>query len=167
VDVTFDRKGKRVEKVKAVSSTLTCIYVTKEDLDFFSNQSLLLLTTDEIQNYRINFVGQQQQDDSHFYVFDASPIVTKTGKPYFEGRIWVDGGDFRIVKSQGTIVTKGEKKRTEQGNPFPAVTTVREQIDGQYWFPTYSRAKEVLRFSALDVQIDEIVKLTNFKAIGP
>jgi hypothetical protein len=165
VNVTFDKKGKSAEKVEALSSTLTCIYVTKEDLDFFRNQSLLLLTTDEIQDYQINFVGEQQ-DNSHFYVFDVSPIATTPGKPSFEGRIWVDGVDFRIVKSQGTIMTKREKKRTGQENLFPAVTTWREQIDGRYWFPTSSHARDVLHFSGHDVQIDEIVKITNLKAIG-
>ena len=166
VDVTFDKKGNRVEKVKAVSSTpFFCVYFTKEDLEFFRNQTLLVLTTDEIQDYQINFIGQQQ-DDSHLYVFDVSPVATTTGKANFEGRIWVDGGEYRIVKSQGTIMTKREKKRSNQGNLLPAVTTWREQIDGRCWFPTYSRAHDVLHVSGDDVQIDEIVKLTNFKAIG-
>jgi hypothetical protein len=163
-DVTFDKKGNHVAKVKTASSTLTCIQITKEDLEFFCNQALLVLTTDEIKDYQINFVGQQQ-DDSRFYVFDISPAAT-TGKPTFEGRIWVDPGDFHIVKSQGTIMTKGEQKRTGLEKLFPAVTTRREQIDGRYWFPTYSQAKDVLHFSGHDVQIDEIIKLTNFKAIS-
>jgi hypothetical protein len=166
VEVMFDGKGGRLERVKAVDSTLQCIAITKEDLDNFRNQSLLLLTTDEIQDYQINFVGQQQQDDLHFYVFDVSPVAVQPGKQYFEGRIWVDSRDFLIVKSHGTIVTKRKKKRKGQENPLPAVTTWREQIDGRYWFPTYSRANDVLHFSTGDVQIDEVVKLTNYKAIA-
>jgi hypothetical protein len=76
VDAMFDDRGNRSERVKAVDSTLQCIAVTKEDLDSFRNQSLLLLTTDEIQDYQINFVGQQQQqDDLRFYVFDVSPVA--------------------------------------------------------------------------------------------
>ena len=165
VEFTFDHRGNRVEKVKAVDSTLQCIAITKEDLAGFRNQSLLVLTIDEIQDYHINFVGQQQQDDLHCYVFDVSPVAVVPGKPYFEGRIWVDGRDFTILKSQGTIVTKREKKREGQENLFPAVTTWREQIDGRYWFPTSSRANDVLHFSSGDVQIEEIIKLTNYKAI--
>ena len=49
---------------------------------------------------------------------------------------------------------------------MPTVTTWREQIDGRYWFPTYSRVNDVLHFSTGDVQIDEVVKLTNYKAIA-
>ena len=73
VDAMFDKRGNRSEKVKAADSTLQCIADSKEDLDSFRSQSLLLLTTDEIQNYHVNFVGQQQQDDLRFYVFDVSP----------------------------------------------------------------------------------------------
>jgi hypothetical protein len=61
-------------------------------------------------------------------------------------------------------VTKREKKRKGQDNLLPSVTTWREQIDGRYWFPTYSRTNDVLHFSTGDVQIDEVVKLTNYKA---
>ncbi len=166
VDAIVDDRGNRSERVKAADSTLQCIAITKEDLDRFRNQSLLLLTTDEIQDYQINFVGQQQQDDLRFYVFDVSPVAALPGKHYFEGRIWVDSRDFLIVKSHGTVVTRREKKGKGQDNPLPAVTTWREQIDGRYWFPTYSRANDVLHFSTGDVQIDEVVKLTNYKAIA-
>ena len=101
-----------------MDSTLECIAITKEDLESFRNQSLLLLTTDEIQDYKINLVGQQQQDNLLFYVFDVSPVAALSGKQYFEGRIWVESRDFPIVKSHGTVVTKREKKRKGQDNPF-------------------------------------------------
>jgi hypothetical protein len=171
VDVGFDRKGNRVEKVKAVSNSTQCIAVTKEDLDKLRNQTLPVLTPDEIRNYQINFVGQQQQDNLHFYVFDVSPIAALSkqyGKQlqYFEGRIWVDVNDFSVVKTQSTAATKRELKHWEREDIFPAVTTWREQIDGRYWFPTQSRATGVLRFSTGDVQIDEVVKLTDYKAVG-
>lgn len=166
VDVTFDKKGNRLEKIKAVSSTLTCISITKEDLDAFRNQSLLLLTTEEIQNYRINYVGQEQTDNAQFYLFDVSPTSALTGKPYFEGRIWVDARDFSVVGSQGTVATKTEKKHKGEENLFPAISTLRGRIDGKYWFPIQSRAKDVLHFSTGDVQIDEVVHLTDYKAVA-
>jgi hypothetical protein len=98
VDVTFDHKGNRSETVKAANATLQCIAITKEDLESFRNQSLLVLTTDEIQDYRISLIGQQQQGDSHLYVFDVSPVGARPGRPQFEGRIWVDSHDLFIVK---------------------------------------------------------------------
>lgn len=165
VDVTFDGKGRRSEKTKAESSTLECIYVSEEDLDAFRNQSLFLLTTDEIQHYHFNYVGQQQQDALHLYVFDVSPDTTISGK-YFEGRIWVEDHDFQIVRSHGTITSKQIKNKKGQQNIFPAFTSWREQVDGRYRFPTYSKAHDVLHFSTGDVQIDEVVKFTNYKAVS-
>lgn len=167
VDVGFDNKGKRSEKVKARDSTLQCIYLTREDLNSFGDQFLFVLTTNDIQDYQINFVGQQQQDDSRFYVFDVSPIATRPDKKYFEGRIWVDARDLLIVRSHGTITAKQKgKSLKDEEYLFPAVTTWRVQTDGRYWFPSYSRASEVLHFTAGDAQIDEVVQLTNYKPVG-
>jgi len=166
VDVGFDNKGNRSEKVKAADSTLQCIQITREDLDRFRDQFLFVLTTNDIQDYQINFVGQQQQDGSRFYVFDVSPVSTRPDKEYFEGRIWVDARDLIIVRSHGTITAKLEKKRKAQENLFSAVTTWSVQTDGRYWFPSYSRASDVLHFPDGDVQIDEVVQLTNYKAVA-
>jgi hypothetical protein len=85
VDVTLEAKSKRVEKVKAADSTLQCIAIEKEDLDHFRDQSLFLLTTDAISGYQINFVGQQQQDNLRFYVFDVSPKSIQVGPAAVRG----------------------------------------------------------------------------------
>jgi hypothetical protein len=166
VDVGFDRRGNRSEKVKEVQSTLQCIAISKEDLDSFRDQSLFMLTTDEIQNYQINFIGQQHQDSAHFYVFDVVPVDTTAGKLYFRGRLWVDAGNFSIVRSQGTVSIQREKKHKWPENIIPPVTTWRELIDGKYWFPMQSRAKDVLHFSGGDVEIDEVIRFTNYKAVA-
>lgn len=167
VELTPDGKGNRVAKIKAEDSTLECLSITEEDVEGFRNQSLILLTTDEIPDYQIKLVGQQQQDNQRFYVFDVSPISVKVGKPQFEGRIWVDSSDFVIVKSRGTIDVKREKKRKGEDKSLPAVTVWREQIDGRYWFPAYGRSSGVLHFSmGADAQVDEVLKLTNYKVIA-
>ena len=41
--------------------------------------------------------------------------------------------------------------------------TYRENIDGQYWFPTYTRADDVLRFPGQNVRIREIVTYKKYK----
>ncbi len=49
-------------------------------------------------------------------------------------------------------------------NKFPNVETYREQIDGQYWFPTYSYADEELVFDNGEVlHIRLRVRYTDFK----
>lgn len=47
--------------------------------------------------------------------------------------------------------TKGKGIPETKNNKFPTVETYREQIDGRYWFPTYSYADEELIFDNGDV----------------
>ena len=164
-DVTFDDSGKRLEHVNfAPQSTLERIGMTKEDLDDIRNRLPFVLTSDEIPEYQILYVGEQQEDELHCYVFDIAPKQIEKGKRYFQGRIWVDDHDFQIVKSHGKTVPDIHKKNDE--NLFPAFTTWRQQIDGRYWFPTYTRADDTLHFSTGDVHVREIVKYENYKRFG-
>jgi hypothetical protein len=51
----------------------------------------------------------------------------------------------------------------------PPFTTYREQVDGKYWFPVYTKADAELHFSggtgymAQDVRIRQIVRYTDYK----
>jgi hypothetical protein len=164
-DVTFDDRGHKIKNVVlAPQPSLTRIGMTQEDIDDIENRLPFVLTSDEISEYNILYVGQQQQDELHCYVFDIAPKTIEKNKRYFQGRIWVDDHDFQIVKTSGKTVPDIRKKNNE--NLFPSFTTYREQIDGKYWFPTYTRADDTLKFSTGDVQIREIVKYTNYKRFG-
>jgi hypothetical protein len=164
-DVTFDDRGRKVKNVVyAPQNTLVRIGMTSEDLDDIENRLPFVLTSDEIPDYDIVYAGQQQQDELHTYVFDIAPKRIEKNKRYFQGRIWVDDHDFQIVKTYGKTVPDIRKKNGE--NLFPKFTTYREQIDGKYWFPTYTRADDTLHFSNQDVRIREVVKYTNYKRFG-
>ncbi len=166
-DILYDDKGQRIEKVTfAPQNTLTRIGITKEDFDDFRNRLPFVLTAQDLGQYNILYVGQQTVDELYTYVFDIAPKkVDKNGGPrFFQGRIWVDNQDFQIVKTCGKNVPDIRKKNDE--NLTPKFVTYREQVDGQYWFPTYTRADDVLHFSSGDVQIREIVKYTNYKRFG-
>jgi hypothetical protein len=166
-DVLYDDQGRRVEKVTyAPQNTLKGISITKEDYDDFRNRLPFVLTTQDLGQYNISYVGQQHVDEIDTYVFDVAPKkVDKDGGPrFFQGRIWVDNRDFQIVKTCGKNVPDIHKKDSE--NLTPKFVTYREQIDGQYWFPTYTRADDDLHFRNGDVRIREIVKYTNYKRFG-
>lgn len=164
-DVTFDDRGHKVKNVVfAPQSSLRRIGMTQEDFDDIENRLPFVLTSDEIGEYEILYVGQQKQDELNTYVFDIAPKQMVPKKRYFQGRIWVDDHDFQIVETYGKILPERHKKNDE--NLFPKFTTWREQIDGQYWFPTYTRAEDTLKFSLGDVKIREIVKYTNYKRFG-
>jgi hypothetical protein len=165
VDVTFDNRGRRVESVVfAPQSTLRRIGMSQEDFDDIEKRLPFVLTTDEISEYNLLYVGQQQVDELDTYVFDVAPKTLEKGKRYFEGRIWVDNQDFQIVKTYGKNVPDYRKKNEE--NLFPKFVTYREQIDGKYWFPTYTRADDVLKFTSGDVRIRIVVRYTEYKRFG-
>lgn len=166
-DVLYDDQGKRIEKVTyAPQNTLKGISITKEDYDDFRNRLPFVLTTEDLGEYNISYVGQQHVDELDTYVFDVAPKkVDKNGGPrFFDGRIWVDNRDFQIVKTCGKNVPDIHKKDSE--NLTPKFVTYREQIDGQYWFPTYTRADDDLQFKNGPIRIREIVKYTNYKRFG-
>jgi hypothetical protein len=165
-DVLFNDQGKRLENVVyAPQSSLSRIQMSPEDLDDIRHRLPFVLTAEEVPEYQILYVGQQQEDELHCYVFDIAPKEIVGKKRYFQGRIWVDDRDFQIVKTFGKTVPDIRKKKGQE-NLFPKFTTWREQIDGKYWFPTYTKADDTLHFSGGDVQIREIVKYSDYKRFG-
>jgi hypothetical protein len=165
-DVTFDDKGRKIKNVVfAPQPTLQRLMMTEEDFDDIENRLPFVLTSDEVGEYDILYVGQQKQDELNTYVFDVAPKQIVGKKRYFQGRIWVDNHDFQIVETYGKTVPDIRKKKGQE-NLFPKFTTWREQIDGQFWFPTYTRAEDTLKFSMGDIRIREIIKYTNYRRFG-
>ncbi len=171
-DVLFDDKGRRIENVVfAPQSSLEQggLSLDEGDVQDFRNRLPFVLTSDEIPEYNILYVGQQSEDQLHCYVFDIAPKQIVGKKRYFQGRIWVDDHDLQIVKTYGQAVpeirdTKKRGNKTE--HLYPKFTTWREQIDGKYWFPTYTRADDTLHFNLNDIHIREIVKYEDYKRFG-
>jgi len=165
-DVTFDDKGRKIKNVVfAPQPTLQRIQMTEEDFDDIENRLPFVLTSDEIGEYDVLYVGQQKQDELNTYVFDVAPKQIVGKKRYFQGRLWVDDHDFQIVETYGKTVPDIKKKKGNE-NLFPKFTTWREQVDGEYWFPTYTRAEDTLKFSMGDIKIREIIKYTNYRRFG-
>jgi len=170
-DVLYDDKGHRIENVVfAPQSTLEQggLGLDEGDVQDFRNRLPFVLTTEEVPEYNILYVGQQQEDTLHCYVFDIAPKQIVGKKRYFQGRVWVDDQDFQIVKTYGKAVPeiRDTKKKGKEEHLYPKFTTWREQIDGKYWFPTYTRADDTLTFNTGDVHIREIVKYEDYKRFG-
>jgi hypothetical protein len=166
-DILYDDQGRRLEQVKyAPQSTLKRLGMTKEDYDDFRNRLPFVLTTQDLPQYNVLYAGQQHVDELDTYVFDVAPkhVEKEGGKRFFQGRIWVDNHDFQIVKTCGRNVPDIHKKGSE--NLTPKFVTYREQVDGQYWFPTYTRADDILRFSSGDVHVRETLKYSKYQRFG-
>ncbi|MGA2376178.1 MAG: hypothetical protein ABSF72_11705 [Candidatus Sulfotelmatobacter sp.] len=170
-DVLYDDKGHRIENVVfAPQSTLEQggLSLDQGDVQDFRNRLPFVLTTEEVPEYNILYIGQQQEDELHCYVFDIAPKQIVGKKRYFQGRIWVDDKDFQIVKTYGQAVPeiRDTKKKGKEEHLYPKFTTWREQIDNQYWFPTYTRADDTLHFNTGDIHIREIVKYEDYRRFG-
>jgi hypothetical protein len=164
-DINFNDQGKRTITVTyAPPVTLQRISMTQQDTNDLQNVMPFVLTTDEIPDYNINYLGQQREDELQTYVFDISPKQIDKNHRRFQGRIWVDNVDFQIVKTYGKSVPDIHSGSNE--NLFPRFTTYREQIDNVYWFPTYTTADDVLHFKGGDVHIRVIIKYTDYKRFG-
>ena len=169
-DVAYDDKGHHLENVVfAPQSTLDNggISMTPEDLDDIRHRLPFVLTSDEIREYDVLYVGQQQEDELHCYVFDVAPKKIEGKKRYFQGRIWVDDHDFQIVKTFGKTVPDIRHKNDE--NLFPRFTTWRQLVDDKYWFPVYTKADDILHFKVGtigDVHIRQIIKYEDYKRFG-
>ena len=132
-EVTFDDRGRRQENVLlAPQNTLTRVSMMKEDEDDFRNIFSFVITPEELPVYDVKYLGHQQVDELGTYVFEIDPVRPEKHRRYFKGRIWVDDQDLLIVKSSGIGYPN-----SKENQPVP-FTTWREQIDGKYWFPTYT-----------------------------
>ena len=161
-DILYDDAGKRIERVTyAPPDTLKRIQITEQDIDAFRNIQPFVLTSAELPEYDIKYMGHVKVDEITAYVFSVRPRELKKGRQYFQGTVWVDDRDLQIVKSEGKNVPELTTKHGE--NLFPRFATYREQIDGKFWFPTYTEANDTLHFSTGPVRIREIVKYSNYK----
>jgi hypothetical protein len=161
-DIVFDKASRRNEKVvRAPVSTLKSILLTPEDLEDLKSVQPFVLTTAELPKYLIRYLGREKLDEIGCYTFAVKPKKVDAGQRYFEGIVWVDDRDLQIVKSygRGTGVFK-------KGNAYPKFETYREQIDGKYWFPTYTIANATLHFPEFDQRIKQTVRYEDYKLFG-
>ena len=159
---TFDDQGNRFEKINFFPmSTLTEITITEQDLEDLGGVNPFALEASKLGAYSFKYVGKEKIDELDLYVFDVGPKVApdpkKIKERYFQGRIWVDTQDLQIVKAKGKGIPE------DKNNKYPFFETYREQIDGKYWFPTYTYADDELVFGNGNVvRLRVLVKYTDF-----
>ena len=156
----FNDAGERFERITYFPQpTLTEITFTQEDLEDLGGVQPFALEASKIDQYNFAYVGRERIDELGTYVFDVAPKVVpkRVSERFFQGRVWVDDRDLQIVKVRGKGVPEGKQR-------FPTFETYREQIDGKYWFPTYSYADDELTFP--DGQVVHVrmkVRYTDYK----
>jgi hypothetical protein len=163
-DVLFSANGKRTERVvRAPVPTLKGLIITPEDEADLRNVQPFVLTSKDIDKYDVRYIGREKLDEISCYTFSVKPKKLEHGMRFFQGQVWVDDKDLQIVKSYGRGVGQQKKGSDQQ---FPKFETYREQIDGKYWFPTYTIANDTLVFKDSSVRIRMSVKYEDYKYFG-
>jgi hypothetical protein len=171
-DITFNREGKREEHVifapqNTLDNSATPVMMSPTDFDEIEHRLPFILTTEDLPQYDVTYLGRQKVDELDTFVFEAGPKHIEKNRHYFQGKVWVDQQDFQIVLVNGTTVPQDTRKGHEDLQP--PFTTYYEQIDGKYWFPTYTKAEGNLHFQAQegalaqDVHLRSVVKYTDYK----
>ncbi|MFZ4628994.1 MAG: hypothetical protein ACOYNR_11750 [Blastocatellia bacterium] len=170
-EFVFNDAGTRLEKIiKAPPSTLdrAGLIMTQEDKNAFINLQPFALAAEDLPNYSVSFVGKEKIDEIDTYVFDVTPRIMANRRElnrlkdkriegiYFMGRIWVDEVDLMIVKTAGKIVPEFKQR-------FAKFETYRENIDGKFWFPTYTYGDDTLEFDRFRVRVRMQIKYRNYR----
>jgi hypothetical protein len=161
----FNADGSRAERIDfAPVPTLTEITITPADIDNLGGLDQFAIEPKYADLYTFSFVGKEKIDELNLYVFDVAPKVMpeakKNGQLLFQGRIWVDDKDLLIVRSKGKAVPEWKNER------YPVMESWRENVDGKYWFPSYSAADDELVFNNGNVvRVKVRVKYTSY-ALG-
>ncbi|HVF49662.1 MAG TPA: hypothetical protein VNA19_06225 [Pyrinomonadaceae bacterium] len=162
----FDDSGRRYEKILFFPMpTMAEITITAEDLEDLSGVTPFALEAAKANLYKFSYVGKERLDEIDTYIFDVAPKVMpdpkKTKERFFMGRIWVDQQELQIVKARGKGVPE------DKNNKYATFETYREQIDGKFWFPTYSYADDELVFgNGQAVHLRARVKYTDFERLS-
>ena len=169
-DVGFTSDGRRTERVLfAPQSTIENggVIMNRNDFDDIEHRLPFVLTTQDLPDYNVSYLGRQRVDELDTYVFNVEPKVIEKNRRYFKGKVWVDQQDMEIVLASGKNVPDDVRRGHEDLSP--PFSTYYEQIDGKYWFPTYTKAEGTLHFTAgdgnmaQDVHLKAVVKYTDYK----
>jgi hypothetical protein len=167
-DIVFSDNGARSERVVfAPANSIQKVIMTENDFDDIVKRLPFVLTTPELPQYDLTYLGRQKVDDIDTYVFDCKPKELVKGKRYFQGKVWVDQQQFEIVLINGKAVPDNLRRGHEDLSP--PYTTYYQEVDAGYWFPVYTKADGILHFPggtgylAQDVHLRYVVKYEDYK----
>jgi len=155
--------GKAYERaLSSPQSSLEYLQFEPDDVQGLFRAPAFPLTTSQLPKYVLQYLGTETVDEVECYIFQVHPKTLDRQHPYFDGVIWVDQKYLEVVKTYGKWITDlGEYRPSSL--PFSIFETYRENVDGKYWFPNYSRSDEALNQKGLEIPVRIVIKWTDFK----
>ena len=161
-----DADGKLFEKVvERPQSTLQHFYFRSEDLEGLQRIPAFPLTTAQLAKYNLKYLGKEQVDEVECYIFQVKPKMVERQKAYFDGVVWVDAKYLEVVKTYGQWMTDLGPMHAIKDLPFNLFETYRENVEGKYWFPNYSRSDETADVKGQQIPVRIVIKWTDFKPL--
>jgi hypothetical protein len=162
-DAARSADGQIYEKaIAAPESSLQYLQIEPEDAQLLTRIPAYPVAQSQLSKYNLQYLNTERVDEVDCYIFQVSPKTLDRQHPLFDGVIWVDQKYLEVVKTYGQWVTDLGAIHPAT-LPFTMFETYRENVEGKYWFPDYSRAEGVYKIKDRDVPIRVTIKWTNFK----
>jgi hypothetical protein len=166
-ETTRAANGQVISKVvQKPQSTLHYFNLETEDVRELDRIPAFPLSSSQLTKYDLKFIGEERVDEVDCYIFKVKPKVLDRAHAYLDGLVWVDTKYLEVVKTYGRWVNElGEVRSATL--PFTLFETYRENVDGKYWFPNYSRSDDTVHLKDVTVPVRLVIKWTDFKVLPP
>ena len=164
-DIIFSPKQERTEQmVGKPTDRLTRLKLTEEDFRDIREVQPFLMTTEQAFLYETKFRGEEAMDGVDCWVMQVRPRQILDGQRLFDGMLWVSKQDYSIIRSEGEAVPQIRTLKNE--NLFPHFTTLRQKVEGGFWFPVTTYADDTLGFRTGPQRIRLVIRYSDYKKFG-
>jgi hypothetical protein len=164
-DVIFSPETGRSEvMVGSPTMTLRRLRLTDDDFRDIREVQPFVFNEEALFMYETTYRGVERMDEVDCFVLQVRPRQILQGMRLFEGLIWVDQGDYSIVRMEGQAVP--QILRLKQENLFPRFTTLRRPVDGKHWFPVHTHSDDTLHFRTGPIRVRMTIRYSDYKRFG-
>ncbi len=164
-DIIFSPQQERIEQmIGKPADTLSRLKLTEEDFRDIREVQPFLMTNDQSLLYETRFRGEEAMDGVDCYVLQIRPRQILDGQRLFDGMLWVSKQDYSIIRSEGQAAPQVRTLQNE--NLFPHFTTLRQKMDGGFWFPVTTYGGDTLYFRNGPQRIRLVIQYSNYKKFG-
>jgi len=164
-DIIFSPAQERSEQmVSKPFSTLTHLQMTPEDFRDIRDVQPFLLTKDQTFLYETQFRGEENMDGVDCFVVQIRPRQILDGQRLFDGMLWVSKQDYSVIRSEGQAVPEIRTLKSE--NLFPHFTTLRQKVEGGFWFPVTTYGDDTLFFRGGAQRVRLTIRYTQYRRFG-
>lgn len=161
-DILFTPAGERTEEfVRRPVNTLQSMRLTEEDFRDLRDVQPFVLNEDNLWNYEATYKGIESVDGEICYVYRLQPRQVLDGMRLLDGMMWVSREHEQVVRVAGKPVP--QIYRESGDNLFPRFTTIYRPVDGKFWFPVKTVAKDTLAFRSGLQRVQYMIDFEGYK----